>query len=246
MQNYLIRMKYNGTNYSGYQRQKNSNTVGEEVFSCLQKVFGSIVSLSGCSRTDSGVHALDYAISFKSEKVLPEETVIRALNHYLPSDISVFSCIYVPDDFHARYDVTEKEYIYKIYNGKTSDPFYRDFSLFYPQALNLEKMNAAASVLVGTHDFTAFMAAGSKITDCVRTIYTAFFDRDGEIVTFHISGNGFLYKMVRLIVGTMIFVSEDKLSPEEVFSVLSDKKQTPGFAAPPQGLYLNKVTYGRE
>lgn len=246
MQNYLVRIRYNGKNYSGYQRQQNAPTVGDEVFRCLKKIFGEVSCLSGCSRTDSGVHALDYALSFKSEKILPESSVVRAMNANLPDDISAFFCRYVPDDFHARYSVVSKEYIYKIYNGRCPDPFSRDFTMFYPLALDLERMNRAASFFVGTHDFTAFMAAGSKITDCTRTIYRASFSREGETVLFRISGNGFLYKMVRLIVGTCLFVSEGKMEPEEIPKLLENRKQTKGFAAPPQGLYLNRVTYERE
>lgn len=246
MQKYLVRIKYKGSAYSGYQRQQNSHTVGEEVFRCLKTVFGEVNSLSGCSRTDKGVHALDYAVSFGAERVLPEASVVRAMNANFPGDISAFYCTYVPESFHARYDVVSKEYVYKIYNGRSPDPFWKDFSFFYPSVLDLDKMNQAVRHLLGTHDFTSFMAAGSKVTDCVRTIYSACFDRNGDVVTFRISGNGFLYKMVRLIVGTLLYVSEGKILPEEISSILESRVQTNGFAAPPQGLYLNRVTYERE
>lgn len=243
MQNYLIYISYNGKNYAGYQLQKNANTVGAEIKKALLSLFGEISELHGCSRTDSGVHAKEFAVSFKAEKQMPEKTVVKALNAKFPSDISVSRCEYVPDSFHARYSVKKKEYRYVIYTGKTRDPFLSDFSYSVGRNLDIEKMNRAAGFLVGKHDFTAFKAVGGKTEDCVRTIFSAGFEENGNVTVFSIVGDGFLYKMVRLIVGTLIDVSDGKIKAEDIPEILKEKKQTPGFAAPPQGLFLYRVYY---
>ena len=243
MQNYLIYISYNGKNYAGYQLQKNANTVGAEIKKALVFLFGEVYELHGCSRTDSGVHAKEFAVSFKAEKVMEESAVVRALNAKLPSDIAVGWCEYVPDSFHARYSVKKKEYRYFIYTGKTRDPFLSDFSYSVGRPLDIEKMNKAAEYLVGKHDFTSFKAAGGKTEDCTRMIFSAQFEKKGDVVVFSVTGDGFLYKMVRLIVGTLIDVSDGKIDAEDIPRILSSKKQTPGFAAPPQGLFLYRVYY---
>ena len=243
MQNYLLYLSYNGKNYCGYQRQKNANTVGEELFKALKCVFGEFFSFSGCSRTDSGVHAICYNANFKAEKVLQRDCVVLALNKILPKDISVFKCDYVNDDFHARYSVKSKEYIYKIYINKIRNPFYNDFMFFYPKPINIKLMNSAAKYFIGTHDFTAFMVSGSNIKDCVRTINRAEFIQNGDIITFYISGDGFLYKMVRLIVGTLLYVSEGKIKKSELPKIIESREQVKGMVVPANGLYLNKVNY---
>ena len=176
MQNYLVYISYDGTNYAGYQLQKNAVTVAGKLIEALSAVFGTFSSFHGCSRTDSGVHAREFAFSFKSEKILEEISVVKALNFNLPDDISVRRCEYVSDNFHARYDVVRKEYIYFLYTGKTRDPFLKNYSFFINRDLDIDKMNRAAQSLVGTHDFSAFCASGGKIEDKTRTIYSAFFE----------------------------------------------------------------------
>lgn len=243
MQNYLIFISYDGTEYAGYQMQKNAVTVSEKVMQALKSVFGNVEEMHGCSRTDSGVHAYNFGISFKSEKILPPQSVVKALNANLPSDIAVKNCQYVPDDFHARYSAVKKEYIYRIYNGDTRDPFFGKYSFFRPGKLDIDKMNRAAQVLVGKHDFSAFCASGGKTEDRTRTIFHASFEREGDFVVFRICGDGFLYKMVRLIVGTLLYVSDGKLGENEISAVLKSGERPFGFAAPPEGLFLNKVYY---
>jgi tRNA pseudouridine38-40 synthase len=241
--NYLIRIQYDGSAYSGYQQQKNGLAVGEVILTTLKKIFGQVFEVKGCSRTDSGVHALDFCVSFKSEKQMETDALIRAMNFYLPKDISVFYCRYVPDYFHARYSVTSKEYIYKIYNGIYRSPFYDKYMLFYPYSLDLENMNRAAAYVCGKHDFSAFMAAGSDIEDYTRTVFNAEFSRNGDIVTFRIAADGFLYKMVRIIVGNMLAVAQGKIKAEDIADIIEKRKKNAGMVAPALGLYLNKVYY---
>lgn len=243
MTSYLFRMEYDGTAYSGYQRQLNGSSIGEQVFIALKKIFGEVFNLYGCGRTDRGAHALDFCVSFKAEKHLNTYNVIKALNFYLPKDIVVFDCKYVPDDFHARYDISSKEYVYKIYNDKYMSPFYNRYMLFHPHRLNLELMNRAASLICGKHDFSAFMAAGSDIEQTVRTVHYAKFTQDGNFVTFQIAADGFLYKMVRIIVGNLLAVSQGRIKPEDITEIIEKKKPSAGDVVPALGLYLNKVNY---
>ncbi|MDF2686393.1 MAG: tRNA pseudouridine synthase [Clostridia bacterium] len=243
MTNYLIRIQYDGSAYSGYQQQINGLAIGELILKALKSIFGQVFELKGCSRTDKGVHALDFCVSFKTEKQMGTDNLIKALNFYLPRDIVVFDCQYVPDNFHARYDVTSKEYIYKIYNKAYRSPFYDKYMLFIPYPLDLDSMNRAAALVCGKHDFSAFMAAGSDIDECIRTVFYANFTRDDDIVTFRIAADGFLYKMVRIIVGNMIAVSQGKIKADEITDIIEKKKANAGTVAPALGLYLNKVYY---
>lgn len=242
---YLIRIMYDGRNFCGYQSQTNGRTVQDELLKALSGLFGKVDSMSGCSRTDSGVHALNYYVSFASERQYPEDVVVRALNSYLPHDISVTGCRYVDESFHARYSVISKEYIYKCDCSPVRNPFREGLVFHYGKHLDTERMNKAASFLLGEHDFSSYMSSGSSVTDTERTIYSAYFEYDGTICTFHISGNGFLYNMVRIITGTMIHVSEGKISPDEIPGITtSANREKAGPTAPPQGLYLNSVSYG--
>lgn len=243
MQNYLIYISYDGTNYSGYQIQKNADTVGIRIKTALIFVFGEISELHGCSRTDSGVHANEFAVSFKSEKKLPEDSVVKALNSRLPEDISVLRCKYCDDNFHARYSVIKKEYVYYIYNGENKNPFYRNYSFFKRGIIDVERMDSCAQLFLGTHDFSSFKASGGKTENSVRTIYSASVEKKDNFVIFKICGNGFLYKMVRIIVGTLLSVSDGKLSETDIINRLDSENVQIGFTAPPQGLFLNKVYY---
>ena len=164
---YMIKLRYDGTNYAGYQKQANANTVGEEVLNALTTLFGSVEKLSGCSRTDSGVHANCYCASFHSEKNIEPQKVIRGLNGILPRDIAVFDCAEVSPDFHARYSVKAKEYIYLILNSSVRDPFYEKYALLFSPKMDIDELNAECADFVGTHDFSAFCAAGASVEDKV-------------------------------------------------------------------------------
>ena len=245
LRSYLICISYDGTDFCGYQIQDNGRTVGGEMLAVLKRVFGSVSNMAGCSRTDSGVHALNYFISFKAESNLQPETVVKALNANLPEDISVKNCCFVPDDFHARYSVVSKEYEYRIYSSKVRSPFFRNKALQVRYPINTALLNEAANYFVGKQDFRSFMASGSKITDTVRTVYKAEVkESENGFITFNISADGFLYNMVRIAVGTLLEVQQGKLSPKDIKTIIeAQDRSKAGFTAPPQGLYLKEVKY---
>ena len=218
------------------------------------ELFGHSCDVTGCSRTDAGVHAECFcaAVSDKGGDCLttsiPVHRIPEALNAHLPGDISVFYAACVDGSFQPRYGVKEKTYVYRIVNTQFRDPFYDGRAWFIPgtvfDAGDIEKMNRAAAKLIGTHDFSSFMAAGSKITDAVRTVTVARFTADGDILSFEISADGFLYNMVRIIVGTLAAVGQGKLTPEDIPEIIAacDRSRA-GITAPPHGLYLHDVKY---
>ncbi len=246
---YLLTIAYDGRRYCGYQVQKNGVTVQEELCRAAEAVFGKPCPITGCSRTDSGVHAKDFKATLETEgdaPRIPPEKVAVAMNCHLPEDISVLSSREVSEDFHPRYDVTEKEYRYLIHNAPSRDPFFAGRAWHYPRPLNDALMKEAAAFFVGEHDFAAFMASGSDVTDTVRQIYACRVDREGDTVAVTVSGNGFLYNMVRIMVGTLVAVSEGKLTPSEVAAVIASRDRSrAGITAPACGLYLNRVEYDR-
>ncbi len=244
---YLLTIAYDGRRYCGYQVQKNGITVQEELCRAAEAVFGRPCPITGCSRTDSGVHAKDFKAALEVDgdtPSIPPEKVAIAMNCHLPEDIAVLSSCEVADAFHPRYDVTEKEYRYLIHNAPPRNPFLAGRAWHYPRALDVAVMNDAAQAFVGEHDFAAFMASGSDVTDTTRTIYACRVDREGDTVAVTVSGNGFLYNMVRIMVGTLVAVSEGKISPCQIPQILrSCDRSRAGITAPACGLYLNRVTY---
>lgn len=245
MRNLLVEICYNGKNYHGYQVQKNAMSVTEALQNAIEEVLYKREEIVGCSRTDSGVHANSYFFHMKTENPIPAEKFAIVLNRKLPLDIGVLSCQEVPLDFHARYDCKAKEYIYKIFNTSVKDPFQAGLSLFYPRKIDIEKLNLAAQALVGTHDFSAFCnirraKEGSKI----RTIEYVNLVRENDFVIFRIKADGFLYNMVRIIVGTLLYINEGRIAPDAIGGILSGKdRKKAGKTASPEGLYLNKVDY---
>lgn len=243
MNSYLLRLEFDGTNYCGWQRQKNALSVGDVVFRATETLFGGVTGFSGCSRTDAGVHAKDFCVSFSAQKQKDSATVVRALNAALPRDIAVLSCQPVSSDFHARYSVREKEYEYRICTRPVRSVFAEGHALMYGRTLDCEQLNREAEALVGTHDFSSFMAAGSRITDAVRTVTRAYFEHvNGDETVFHIAADGFLYHMVRIVVGTLLEISEEK-RPDLLSALRACDRSAAGRTAPAQGLYLARVTY---
>ena len=247
MKKLLVKLKYNGTNYVGWQVQKNGLSVQETVQNAIEKVYGQRADVTGCSRTDSGVHANGYCFCFELSKQVDPFRVPLALNSALPEDMSAVSCRQVEDDFHPRYNALAKEYVYKIYDGRCRNPFLQGLAYHYIGKLDVELMNNAASQFIGTYDFCSFMAKGSKIIDTVRTIYLCEVVSKDDYVEVRICGNGFLYKMVRIIVGTLLAVNEGKISIEDIKKIIDAKDRAKaGKTAPPIGLYLNKVFYDEQ
>ncbi len=244
MMRLLFTIKYCGTNYHGWQVQDNGITVQQTMQDALEKVVGSRVGITGCSRTDSGVHANMFCFHSDINCTIPIERFPTALNANLPNDIAVIGCQKVADDFHARYSCRGKNYIYKIYDSPVRDPFSDGFALHYKGKLNAELMNCAAKRFLGKHDFLGFCSSGSSVADTIRTITECNVLRNGDSVTVSISADGFLYNMVRIIVGTLIEVSEKKISSDELPRIiLNANRSEAGRTAPACGLYLNQVFY---
>ena len=198
----------------------------------------------GCSRTDAGVHAEMFCVHFSTGSQIPCERIVPALNVRLPRDIAVTSCQEVPEDFHARYSCTGKQYDYRILNARVRDPFWENRALLFPLPLDAERMDCAARAFLGRHDFTAFCSAGSSVADKVRTVSLAQVRREGKLITFSVAADGFLYNMVRIMTGTLLDVGIGKLPPESLAEIIaSGDRERAGQTAPPHGLYLAKVFY---
>lgn len=244
MRNLLLTISYDGSNYHGWQVQKNAVTVQEVFQNAVKKLFKQNIDIKGCSRTDSGVHANKYCVSFKTDTDIPCENIIMALNSYLPDDIAVLNCTDMDIDFHARYNVVKKEYVYIINNSKIRNPFLRNYAFWYRYDIDADYLNEQAQAFVGTYDYSGFCSANSGVGDTVRTVQSFEVSRKGDMVYFKVSADGFLYNMVRIMVGTLLFVNEGKIKKDELKNViLSKNRKLAGKTAPPQGLYLNDVIY---
>ncbi len=244
MKNFLLEISYNGAAYHGWQIQENAVTVQQKIQDAIEKVFGKREDIKGCSRTDSGVHANSFFCNLKTEKNISAEKIPAALNAYLPFDIAVKSSREVPDDFHARYNCKGKEYIYKVWNSQIRNPFYEKRYYHYKYSIDTDLLNSEAQSFVGVHDFSAFCATGSAVEDKVREIFDFKVVRNGDEVLFFVSGNGFLYNMVRIMVGTLLDISSGKIEKNSIDRILkSGKRESAGFTVPPDGLYLNRVFY---
>ena len=244
MKNIALRLRYDGSRYHGWQVQKNAVTVAQTMEEALAKVCGERVKLTGCGRTDAGVHALRYCANFHSGCTVPVDRLPLAVNSRLPDDIAVVDAVEVPDDFNAIGSCVKKEYVYKILNSRIPDPFLADRVCFYPQRLDISLMQAAARAFEGTHDFKAVRSEGTQTKTTVRTVYWCRAEKDGDLITVSICANGFLYNMCRAMVGTMVYASYGKLSPEEIPALLEKRdRRLTGPTMPPQGLYLNRVWY---
>ncbi len=245
MRNILIKIAYDGSKFHGWQVQNNAHTVQAEFQEALYKIIREEVDIKACSRTDSGVHAREFCISVLTNSKIECSRLNNALNHFFPKTMAALSCEEVAEDFHARYSCKAKEYVYQIYNSKTPDPFLNERALYYWHDIDDKKLNEAASHYVGTHNFKAFCTKDARIDgDLTRTVYSAKIHREGKMVYFTVKADGFLYNMVRIMVGTLIRVQEGKIQPEKVEQIiLSKDRQNAGPTAPAHGLYLNKVFY---
>ena len=246
MKRILLTLSYDGTAYHGWQVQPNGITVQEVLQSSLETLLKTRPAVSGCSRTDAGVHAKEFCCHLDCPENLPKEVFLKGLNALLPPDIAVTDYKEVDPDFHARYNAKGKTYVYKILNTNKKDPFLSRYTWTVEKPLNIELMNEFCKNIIGTHDFYAFSSSGRTVTDTVRTVSECVVDRDGDIVTLKITADGFLYNMVRIIVGTAVNVSFGRINPcitEEIF--VSKDRGKAGITAPPQGLSLEKVYYSK-
>lgn len=243
----MLTICFDGACFAGWQVQKNAVAVMQVLQDALELVLKERPDVKGCSRTDSGVHALNFCVSLKTVNPIPEARLVKALNCNLPDSIAALRCIEVPEDFHARYDAVAKRYIYKVRNTPLRDPFFANRVLHLPDFIDVVLLDAAAKQFVGTHDFKAFSNAGSKIIDTVRTLYSFDVYRNEDVVIFDVCGNGFLYNMVRILVGTLLDINKGLLSADEIPQMLLSRERTrAGITAPPEGLYLKDVYYDTE
>ncbi len=243
----LIDITYQGTAYAGWQRQKNGPSVQEEIEKAIELGMGQKIGITGASRTDAGVHALCQRAHFDIETSIPPEKFPFVLNRYLPRDIRVLKARRVADDFHARFMTQGKQYCYRIFNARQGTALLRDFTYHIPVELDTPAMERAARYLVGTHDFKAFAATGGSAKTTVRTISRVELTREAEVITFRVWGNAFLYNMVRIIAGTLVYVGLHKLPEDVIAQVLSGGRRVDlGITAPPQGLILEKVFYAEK
>lgn len=239
-----IIVSYDGTNYGGWQLQKNAPSIQGELERALKTLTGSRIVIQSAGRTDAGVHALGQCAHFDYPGSVPPEKLPFVFNSMLPRDIRVIHAEQAEDTFHARYDAKGKRYIYTIYNSPHSNALLYNRTMHVPQPLNIESMRGAAQHIIGTHDFKAFCASGSYVKSTVRTVNRLDIVREGPLIRIIIEGNGFLYNMVRIIAGTLIRTGLSKLKPEEVEQIiLSRSRAAAGFTAQPQGLMLDEVFY---
>lgn len=250
----LLTLSYLGTGFCGYQVQPNRRTVQGELTRATKELFGYDCDITGCSRTDTGVHANTFCATVTErgkdalDTRLELSKIPAAMNAHLPQDISVIKAEARDSEFHPRYDVKYKEYVYRIYNGRVRDPFEEGRSWHVPYDIfgdgQIVKMQAAADALVGKHDFSSFMASGSTVESTVREIKYAKVEKHGDIVTFTVAADGFLYNMVRIITGTLVAVAREKIACDDIERIIcACDRSLAGVTAPPQGLYLNNVEY---
>lgn len=239
---YKITLSYDGTDFCGWQHQPNGNSVQDTIEDAVFKLFGENTSVVGSGRTDAGVHALGQVAHFDVSKELPLKNVVGGLNAYLPRTVRVLSAEQVPDDFHARKSVKRKTYMYLMFDGQDIPPL-NDRAVCLGFEPDIQRMNVCANALMGRHDFSTFMSAGSSAKTFTRTVFDARVERDGQFIKFFITADGFLYNMVRIIAAQLIKAGRGEAV--DINDLLS--KRDRAFAkdvAPACGLYLYSVNYG--
>lgn len=245
---YFAKIKYLGSAFHGFQVQPEKRTVQGVLCEALSLATGVPCKVTGCSRTDAGVHANEFCIAVDADgATVPADKLPIAAARFLPDDLSLFWAKECDENFHPRYDVKSKEYLYRIINQKIYDPF-EVGRAWFPQrtvsAEGIDRMQQAARYFIGKHDFSTFMSEGSDVTDCVRTIFDLSVKENNGLIEIRISADGFLYNMVRIIVGTLMEIAYGRFSPEDVPDIIKARDRAKaGMTAPPFGLYLNKVVY---
>ena len=243
MTNFLCGVAYKGTNYAGWQKQNNALGIQEVIEDAIFQALGQKAEIYASGRTDAGVHALCQCFSVKLKFGMAEK-LVPAINSFLPNDIRLLWAKEVSDDFHARYSAHKKTYLYKLKVADIPSPFDFETTAYIDYKLNLKKMQYATKFLIGEHDFSAFCSANSSITDFVRTIYSFEIRQNENLFEFEVCGNGFLYNMVRILVGTLVDVGRGKINPEQIENILNSKdRQKAGKTMTPEGLFLKSVEY---
>ena len=244
MNNYRLILAYDGTPYHGWQMQDNALTVQQCLSEAIERIFGEKCTIYGSSRTDKGVHAEGFCCNFRTEKDRDCEKIAYGLNAVLPESICVLQCQKADEDFNARFDAKGKQYTYKIWNSRRRNPFMIDKALHYPMPIDEKLLNEQAKDYIGTHDFSAFCAAGGTTVSNVRTIFDCSVERDGDLVIFKVKGDGFLYNMVRIMVGTLLDINSGKIEKGSIPAIIESRSRlSSGITAKAHGLYLTEVYY---
>ncbi|MGI9533345.1 MAG: tRNA pseudouridine(38-40) synthase TruA [Thermodesulfobacteriota bacterium] len=244
MRNIKIIIEYDGTNFCGWQKQPGRKTVQQEIETAIVKITREKTIVYGSGRTDSGVHALGQVANFKTNSDLTVNQLQKALNTNLPSDISIIKAKEVPDTFHSQFSSKSKIYLYTILNRDCRSAVIGDRTWQVSQILNLHNMKLASEFLLGTRDFQVFAHSGITVKSTVRTVRNIKLSKKKDIINFEIEADGFLKRMVRLIVGTLVQVGKEKITPKEFKKILDSSQKTKFvISAPPQGLFLKKVKY---
>lgn len=243
MRNLKLTIQYDGTKYCGWQKQPNSSGIQGTIEYAIYEITKEKVNIIGSGRTDAGVHALGQVANFKTNSNIPAARIPDALNAKLPKDISIIDCQEVSDDFHSRYSATGKIYRYLIYNKPYRSPLYKDISYHVRYDLDIEEMRVEAQSLLGTHEFKGFMSSGSSVKDTVRTIHNISIEESGDLIVLEVEGNGFLYNMVRILVGTLVDIGRGRIDKPLEEIIASQDRGEAGHTAPAHGLFLKKVHY---
>ena len=250
MKKMLLFLRYDGTNYHGWQVQPDAVTIQQKVQDAIEKVTGVRAGVSGCSRTDAGVHARMYACAFETESKITAFKFPLALNAYLPRDIVVYKCSEVPLDFHPRYHAVAKKYCYRFLADRHSNPFWDRYTHQVYVKMDVDKMNEASKLFIGTHDFSAFCSVKSDKDDNTRTIFESevvvsdAIYNSGEIISFNVKGDGFLYNMVRIMAGTLLEVGKSNIQSVDIASIIEKRnRENAGKTLPAKGLMLDEVFY---
>ena len=247
MRRILLCLEFDGTAYHGWQVQKNGISVQSRVQDAIEDCIDVRAALTGCSRTDAGVHATGFCCTFDTEAAIPVSRIPAALNVRLPADIAVCRAAEVRGDFHPRYDALGKRYVYRILNTPTRRPLEDGRAWHITTPLPAEEMDRAAQVFVGTHDFSAFCAAGSDVQDKTRTVQACRVERQGDLLCFTVQADGFLYHMVRILTGTLVDQALGRIGPQAAETALrTGDRADAGRTAPAHGLYLEQVFYREE
>ena len=244
MRNIKLVIEYDGKDFNGWQKQPTKLNIQGEIERAIKDITGEDVELNASGRTDAGVHSLGQVANFKTNSNIPTEKFPIALNTKLKRSIRILSAEEVEESFHSRYNCKKKTYRYVINNSENGTAIYRNLEYNFSQKLDVEKMQEAAQYFMGEHDFKGFKASGTSSKSSVRTIYKAEVRKENEKVIIELTGNGFLYNMVRIISGTLIDVGIGKIEPNEILEIIkSGERESAGKTLPPQGLYLVKVEY---
>ena len=244
MRNIKLTIEYDGTNYLGWQKQKEGKTIQGTLEEAISSLTKEEVEIIGSSRTDAGVHAKGFVANFKTNSRIPENKYREAINHKLPEDIVIINSEEVDKEFHARYNAMGKTYSYSILNREVPSAINRNYLYHVKRNLDIEAMKEACKYFIGTYDFSSFKTSGSSVKTTIRTISELYIEEKGDIIKIYVTGDGFLYNMVRIIVGTLIMVGSNKIDPKEIENIIESKqRENAGICVPAAGLVLEKVYY---